>query len=212
MRDRFASIYTAAIADILDAHGHRDQTLPPSIRPLAPGMRLAGPAYTVQGRPAETADYDVALRKVLTMLGEVPAGHVAVYACAHDVTAHLGELSVTSLKARDVAGCVLDGGCRDVRFILDEGFPVFSRFFTPEDSTWRWELEATQIPVTIGRVRIAPGDWVVGDDDGVVVVPQAIAEIVLTEAAEKAATESEIRAAVRDGVPPLEAYERFGTF
>ncbi len=81
MRDRFASIYTAALADILDAHGHRDQTLPPSIRPLAPGMRLAGPAYTVQGRPAETADYDGALRKVLTMLGEVSAGHVAVYAC-----------------------------------------------------------------------------------------------------------------------------------
>ncbi len=83
---------------------------------------------------------------------------------------------------------------------------------TPEDSTWRWELEATQVPVTIGRVRIEPGDWVVGDDDGVVVVPQAIAAIVLTEAEEKAATESEIRAAVRDGVPPLEAYERFGTF
>ena len=212
MRDRFASIYTAALADILDAHGHRDQTLPPSIRPLAPGTRLAGPAYTVQGRPAETADYDGALRKVLAMLGEVPTGHVAVYACRHDVTAHLGELSVTSLKARDVAGCVLDGGCRDVRFILDEGFPVFSRFVTPEDSTWRWELEATQVPVTIGRVRIEPGDWVVGDDDGVVVVPQAIAPIVLTEAEEKAATESEIRAAVRGGVPPLEAYERFGTF
>jgi len=212
VRERFASIYTAALADILDANGHRDQTLPPSIRPLAPGMRLAGPAYTVQGRPAETADYDGALRKVLTMLGEVTAGHVAVYACTHDVTAHLGELSVTSLKARDVAGCVLDGGCRDVRFILGEGFPVFSRFVTPEDSTWRWELEATQVPVTIGRVRIEPGDWVVGDDDGVVVVPQAIAEMVLTKAEEKAATESEIRAAVRDGVSPLEAYERFGTF
>jgi regulator of RNase E activity RraA len=212
VRERFAAIYTAALADILDARGHRDQTLPPSIRPLEPGMRLAGQAYTVQGRPTKTADHDSALRKVLTMLGEVPADRVAVYACAHDVSAHLGELSVTSLKARGVAGCVLDGGCRDVRFILDEGFPVFSRFVTPEDSTWRWELEATQVPLSIGRVRIDPGDWVVGDDDGVVVVPQAIAEAVLTEAEEKAATESEIRAAVRDGMPPLEAYERYGTF
>ena len=146
------------------------------------------------------------------MLGDVPQGHVAVYACAQDVSAHLGELSVTSLKARGVAGCVLDGGCRDVRFILDEGFPVFSRFVTPEDSTWRWELEATQVPVTIGRVRIEPGDWVVGDDDGVVVVPHAIAESVLAEAEAKAATENEIRAAVRDGMPPLAAYERYGTF
>jgi len=212
VRERFAAIYTAALADILDARGYRNQTLPPSIRPLEPGMRLAGQAYTVKGKPIETPDHDVTIRKVLAMLGDVPEGHVAVYACEHDVSAHLGELSVTSLKARGVAGCVLDGGCRDVRFILDEGFPVFSRFVTPEDSTWRWSLDATQVPVTIGRVRIEPGDWIVGDDDGVVVVPQAIAEAVLTEAEEKAATESEIRVAVRDGMPPLEAYERFGTF
>jgi regulator of RNase E activity RraA len=212
VRERFAAIYTAALADILDARGYRDQTLPPSIRPLEPGMRLAGQAYTVKGKPTETPDYDVALRKVLAMLGDVPAGHVAVYACAHEVSAHLGELSVTSLKARGVAGCVLDGGCRDVRFILEEGFPVFCRFVTPEDSTWRWELEATQVPVTIGRVRIEPGDWIVADDDGVVVVPQAVAAAVLTEAEHKSAVESEIRAAVREGTPPLEAYERYGTF
>lgn len=212
MRERFAAIYTAVLADILDERGHRDQTLPPSIRPLAQGMTLAGPAFTVKGRPAQVSDYGAALRKVLGMLGEVPAGQVAVYVCEQDVSAHLGELSVTALQARGVAGCVLDGGCRDVRFILETGFPVFSRFVTSEDSTWRWELEATQVPVRIGRVRIEPGDWVVGDDDGVVVVPSAIAENVLEEAERKAATESEIRAAVREGMPPLEAYERYGTF
>lgn len=215
MRDRFAAIYTAALADILDSRGFHDQTLPPSIRPLEPGTTMAGQAYTVKGRPADNtgeSDYDHAIRKVLTMLGDVPADHVAVYACNQDVSAHLGELSVTSLKTRGVAGCVLDGGCRDIRFILEEGFPVFTRFVTPEDSTWRWELEATQVPVTIGRVRIEPGDWVVGDDDGVVVVPQAVAEDVLTEAERKAATEGEIRVAVREGVKPLDAYERYGTF
>ena len=68
------------------------------------------------------------------------------------------------------------------------------------------------MPVSVGQVRIEPGDWVVGDDDGVVVVPNAIAESVLAEAEEKAATESKIRDAVRDGMPPLEAYERYGTF
>jgi regulator of RNase E activity RraA len=212
MRERFGAIYTAALADILDAHGYLAQTLPPSIRPLEHGMKLAGRAFTVQGRPAQTGDYDSALRRVLQMLGAVPAEHVAVYACQQDVSAHLGELSVTSLKARGVAGCVLDGGCRDVRFILDERFPVFCRFVTPEDSTWRWELEATQVPVRIGPVRVEPGDWIVGDGDGVVVVPQAIAADVLTEAEEKAATEAEIRVAVRAGMPPLVAYERFGTF
>jgi regulator of RNase E activity RraA len=205
VRARFEAIYTAALADILDARGLRSQT-------LAPGTRVAGPAFTVSGRPAETSDYDAALRKVLAMLGDVPAGSVAVYACEQAISAHLGELSVTSLKTRGVAGCVLDGGCRDVRFILDEGFPVFCSHVTPEDSTWRWELVSTQAPVTIGAVRVAPGDWVVGDDDGVVVVPQSIAESVLAEAEQKAATESEIRVAVRQGMPPLEAYERYGTF
>jgi regulator of RNase E activity RraA len=215
VRERFAAIYTAALADILDARGLHEQTLPPSIRALEPGTHLAGPAYTVQGGPASNTDaaaYDRAIRKVLAMLGDVVQGHVAVYACDQDVSAHLGELSVTSLKARGVAGCVLDGGCRDVAFIREEGFPVFSRFVTPEDSTWRWELDATQVPVTIGGVHIEPGDWIVGDDDGVVVVPDEIAETVLVEAEGKAATESEIRAAVREGMPPLEAYERYGTF
>jgi regulator of RNase E activity RraA len=212
VKELLASVYTAAIADILDARGYRHQTLPPSIRPLGSGARVAGPAFTVRGRPAESTDYDAALRKVLRMLGEVPSGHVAVYACEQDVAAHLGELSVTSLKARGVAGCVLDGGCRDVSFVLEEGFPVFCRFVTPEDSTWRWELEETQVSITIGQARIEPGDWVVGDDDGVVVVPASVAESVLREAAGKAATESEIRAAVRQGMLPLEAYERYGTF
>jgi regulator of RNase E activity RraA len=215
VRERFEAIYTAALADILDARGYHEQTLPPSIRPLERGMRLAGPAYTVQGAPAARADaagYDAALRKVLGMLGDVPEGHVAVYACDQDVSAHLGELSVASLETRGVAGCVLDGGCRDIAFILEEGFPVFCRFVTPEDSSWRWELVATQVPITVGAVRIEPGDWIVGDDDGVVVVPRAIAEDVLAEAERKAATESEIRVAVREGMPPLEAYERYGTF
>jgi regulator of RNase E activity RraA len=212
MHERFARIYTAALADVLDDHGLRHQTLPPEIRPLEPGMRLAGPAFTVEGRPTETQDWDAAIRKTLAMLGSVSPGHVAVYQCHHEASAHFGELSATSLLARGVAGCVIDGGCRDVRFIVEAGFPVFTRFRTPEDSTWRWQVTATQVPITIGLVRIEPGDWVVGDEDGVVVVPQAVAEQVLAEAEEKAQTESAIRAAVREGMLPLEAYERFGTF
>lgn len=212
MRERFTAIYTAVLADILDARGFRQQTLPPSIRSLEPGARIAGPAYTIKGRATETEDYDDAIRKVLTMLGSVPAEHVAVYACQQKVSAHLGELSVTALKARHVAGCVLDGGCRDVRFIRDEGFPVFCRYVTPEDSTWRWQLEETQVPITIGAVTVEPGDWIVGDDDGVVIVPYGVAVSVLAEAEEKAATESEVRTAVREGMSPLDAYERYGTF
>jgi 4-hydroxy-4-methyl-2-oxoglutarate aldolase len=212
LADRFLAVYTAVLTDVMDTRGLRNQTLPWVLRPLAPGMRLAGPAFTVAGRPAPQADHERVIRSVLTMLGEVPADHVAVYATGHDVSAHLGELSVTSLQARGCAGAVLDGGCRDVDFILRTGFPVFSRFVTPEDSTWRWELTETGAPIEIGGVRIEPGDWIVADADGVVSVPAAIAGDVLAEAEAKAATESEIRVAVREGMLPLEAYERFGTF
>lgn len=212
MRERLSVIYTAALVDVLDDLGLRDQTLPPEIRPLAPGMRVAGRAYTVEGGPSPHDDWDGAIRKTLTMLGSVPPEHVAVYQCNHDRSAHFGELSATALHARGVAGCVIDGGCRDTAFIADEAFPVFTRFVTPEDSTWRWEVRATQVPIVIGPVRIEPGDWVVGDEDGVVVVPDAAAEEVLVRAEAKVGAENEIRAAVRAGMTPLEAYERYGTF
>jgi 4-hydroxy-4-methyl-2-oxoglutarate aldolase len=212
VRGRFAAVPAAALVDVLDDLGRREQTLPPSIRPLAAGMRVAGRAFTVEGRPSEHGDWDGAIRKTLRMLGEVPAEHVAVYQCHHDRSAHFGELSATSLASRGVAGCVIDGGCRDVRLIEELGFPVFTRFVTPEDSTWRWEVTATNVPIAIGTVRIQPGDWVVGDEDGVVVVPADIAADVLGAAEAKVGTESAIRVAVRDGMSPLDAYERFGTF
>jgi regulator of RNase E activity RraA len=212
VRERFAAIYTAALADVLDDRGLREQVLPPEIRGLAPGTRLAGQAFTVEGRPADHGDWDGSIRKTLAMLGSVPSDHVAVYQCNHGRAAHFGELSATSLLARGVAGCVIDGGCRDTRFILGEGFPVFARHVTPEDCTWRWEVVATQEPITIGTVVVRPGDWVVGDDDGVVVVPQDVAAEVLAEAEAKVGTESAIRVAVREGMTPLEAYERYGTF
>ena len=212
MRERFAAVPTAALVDVMDELGRREQTLPPSIRPLASGMRVAGRAFTVEGAPSAHDDWDAAIRKTLRMLGEVPAAQVAVYRCRQDRSAHFGELSATSLASRGVAGCVIDGGCRDVRLIEALGFPVFARFVTPEDSTWRWEVTATQVPIAVGAVRIEPGDWVVGDEDGVVVVPAALASDVLAVAETKVGTENAIRDAVRDGMTPLDAYERFGTF
>lgn len=212
MRDRFLRIYTAVLTDVLDDRGLREQTLPVEIRPLVPGTRIAGPAFTVEGAATDVQDWDAGIRKTLAMLGSVPPEHVAVYSCQMGHAAHFGELSATSLLTRGVAGSVIDGGCRDTRFITEIGYPVFSRFVTPEDCTWRWQVTATQVPITIGRVRIEPGDWIVGDEDGVVAVPHAVAGEVLAAAEEKAGTENLIRAAVRDGMTPLEAYEAYGTF
>jgi 4-hydroxy-4-methyl-2-oxoglutarate aldolase len=176
-------------------------------------MRLAGPAYPIEGRPDPAPEYDTAIRKVPEMLGQVPPGHVAVYQTNDRSSAHLGELSVTSLKARGCAGAVIDGGCRDVDLILREDYPVFTRYTTPQDCTYRWELVAHgDVTVTIGEVSVAPGDYVVADADGIVVVPRDVLIEVLQQAEAKVATESEIRDAVRAGALPLAAYERFGTF
>jgi 4-hydroxy-4-methyl-2-oxoglutarate aldolase len=210
---RFAAVYTGAIADVLDRFGRLEQTLPPEIRPLRSGMRLAGPVYTVEGRPKPDADYDESLRATLEMLGAVPPGHVAVYQTHGDRSAHLGELSVTSLKSRGCAGAVIDGGCRDVEYVLRENYPVFSRHVTPQDCTHRWQVTGHgDVTIEVGGVLIAPGDWIVGDEDGVVVVPADVVPPVLENAETTVATENEIRRAVRDGMAPLEAYERFGTF
>ena len=127
MRERFAALYTAALADVLDDRGLRHQTLPPELRPVAPGMRLAGEAFTVAGEPGEQATGTLRSGRRSRCSGSVPSAHVAVYATGHDRSAHFGELSAVSPSSRGVAGCVIDGGCRDTRFIADEGFPVFAR-------------------------------------------------------------------------------------
>jgi 4-hydroxy-4-methyl-2-oxoglutarate aldolase len=210
---RFSSVYTGALTDVLDRHGYLQQTLAPELAPLREGMRLAGPAYPILGRPHADHDYDTSIRLVLEMLGSVPPGNVAVYQTNDRASAHLGELSVTSLASRGCAGAVIDGGARDVEYILREDFPVFARYVTPQDCVPRWELLAHgEVTIVVGGVRVAPGDWIVGDRDGLVVVPGERVDEILREAEEKVATESEIRETVRDGALPLEAYERYGTF
>jgi 4-hydroxy-4-methyl-2-oxoglutarate aldolase len=210
---RFSSLYTGALTDVLDRHGYLQQTLPAEIAPLRPGVRLAGPVYPVLGRPHPGHDYDRSIRRILEMLGSVPAESVAVYETNDYAAAHFGELSAISLASRGCAGAVIDGGARDGDYILREEFPVFSRYVTPQDCVPRWELLAHgEVTIVVGGVRVSPGDWIVGDRDGIVIVPGEKVQEILREAEEKVATENEIRESVRRGTLPLEAYERYGTF
>jgi 4-hydroxy-4-methyl-2-oxoglutarate aldolase len=210
---RFSALYTGALTDVLDRRGQLQQTLPPDLLPLRPGTRLAGPVYPVLGRPRPGHDYNASIRAVLEMLGAVPPGHVAVYETNDRASAHFGELSATSLASRGCAGAVIDGGTRDAEYIEREGFPVFSRYVTPQDCVPRWQLLGHgDVTIVVGGVRIARGDWIVGDRDGLVIVPAALVDDVLAEAEHKVSTENEIRDAVRAGTLPIDAYERYGTF
>jgi regulator of RNase E activity RraA len=105
-----------------------------------------------------------------------------------------------------------DGGVRDVRHILDQGFPVFTRYRTPADAPPRWRLAEWDVPVRIGDVEVRPGDVVVGDVDGVVCVPRDIREEVLLAAEKTVETETEVREAVTEGMDPLAAYDEYGEF
>ena len=210
---RFSQLYTGALTDVLDRHGFFQQTLSAEIVALRPGMRLAGPVYPVLGRPRPGHDYDISIRRILEMLGSVPPGSVAVYETNERTAAHFGELSATSLQSRGCAGAVLDGGARDADYILQTGFPVFSRYVTPQDCVPRWELVAHgDLTIVVSGVRVVLGDWIVGDRDGLVIIPGDEVANILAEAEQKVATENEIRAMVRGGTLPLEAYERHGTF
>lgn len=205
-------LYTAAVADVLDSLGLERQTLPPAIGPLRPGMRLEGTVFAVEGRPHPGHAYEPSIRKILQMLGDVPPSHVPVYATGDDACAQFGELSATALAAKGCPGVVLDGGTRDVDFIERQGFPVFCRHTTPLDSVPRWEAVAWGHEVEVGGVRVTTGDWVLADADGVVVVPAARRKEVLARAREVVDAENEVREAVRGGMTPLEAYDRYGKF
>jgi regulator of RNase E activity RraA len=107
---------------------------------------------------------------------------------------------------------VVDGGSRDTELVLAQGFPVFCSFLTPADIVQRWIPDGFGEPITIGTVIIATGDYLLGDRDGVVVIPQAIAEEVVTRTETVVATESDMRRALLDGMDPVEAYRTFGKF
>jgi regulator of RNase E activity RraA len=146
------------------------------------------------------------------MIGAVPADSVLVLAANDSVAAHFGELSAEWFRTRRVRGAVIDGSTRDAAYISRVRFPTFVRYRTPQDSVPRWRVSDWGQPLTIGGVRVSLGDIVVGDLDGVVVVPRRAAAEVLKRCEQLLGTENKVRTAVKRGMTPLQAYEKFGAF
>jgi regulator of RNase E activity RraA len=209
---RLAACYTGAIHDVLRAMGHERVVLPPAIRPLDPARKLAGPVWTVAGHIDRTKSAHETLLGWTGLLSKAPPGRVVVCQPHNDEVALMGELSAETLKAKGVLGYLVDGGCRDAELILAIGFPVFCRFLTPSDIVGRWIPDRFGEPVTIGAVTISDGDYLLGDRDGVVVVPGAVAAEAIARAEEVAGTESAMRRALLDGMDPVDAYLKYGKF
>jgi regulator of RNase E activity RraA len=213
LAERLAAIpYTGAISDILDEMGLREQVLPHQIRPLRPAQTMAGRALTVLGERASGLPRDDYFVPYLKMLSAIGPGDVVVSQPNDHTVAHFGELSAEVAKARGGAGVVVDGGVRDVAYLLTLAFPAFARYTTPQDIVGRWRLVDFNVAVTIGRTLVFPGDYVLGDRDGVVVVPQQVAEEVIGKAEAVIGAENLIRKAVIEGMDPVTAYDRFGRF
>jgi 4-hydroxy-4-methyl-2-oxoglutarate aldolase len=212
LSERLAKCYTGAVHDVLRMMRYDNIVLPPEIKAIAPGTRLAGPAWTVSGHIDRKRTRDETLLAWCTMLSKAPAGHVIVCQPHNHEIALMGELSAQTLQARGVLGYVVDGGSRDTDLVLAQGFPVFCSFLTPADIVERWVPDSFGEPITIGTVTITTGDYLLGDRDGVVVIPQSIVQEVVTRTEEIVATESDMRRALLGGMDPVEAYRTFGKF
>jgi regulator of RNase E activity RraA len=212
LTSRLRACYSGAVHDVLRSMGFDRTVLPPAIKAIAPGIRLAGPAWTVSGHIDRTKSRHETLLGWCTLLAKAPRGHVVVCQPHNHEVALMGELSAQTLQARGVLGYVVDGGSRDTDLVLAQDFPVFCAFLTPSDIVERWIPESYGEPVTIGEVTISTGDYLLGDRDGVVVIPRACADDVVTRTEEVVATESEMRRALIAGMDPVEAYNRYGKF
>ena len=209
---RLSKCYTGAVYDTLREHGFENCVLPSDIRPIDDTQILAGPVFTVSGSAKSGISEGDALLAWTEFLSAASKGHVVICAGQTENIALMGELSAETLQARGVLGYVSDGGCRDADFIRKIGFQTFHRFYTPRDVVGAWSVDEMQTPIKIGDVNISPGDYVIADIDGVVIIPGAHIATIITSCEEVMNTENQVRTAIRSGVDPKEAYLKYGRF
>ena len=206
------SCYTSVIHDVMRQMGLRNFILPKRIQPLQPTMTLTGPVWTVEGRLDEAADAHETLLAWTGLLSKAKSEHIWVAQPHNHKVAQMGELSAETLHMKGLRGCVLDGGIRDTNFILELGFPSWSVFHTPQDVVGCWLPSATDIEIMIDDVRVSPGDWVHGDRDGMVCIPEKYLDEIIEKSLVAMKTESKVRKAILGGMDPQDAYLKYGKF
>ena len=208
--ERLERLHPAVVADCLDRVGLRTQVLDARIRPLDPASRVAGYAATlhfveVESVPENREDW---YRELLAAIDALRPGDVVVASTCRGST--WGELLATASCYRGARGIVADSYVRDTLALRAMEFPTFAAGIHCADSLGRLEVDAFGVPVECGGVAIAPGDLVLGDHDGVVVVPSARADEVLALAEEKVAGENLVREKLAEGMPVSEAFRTYG--
>ncbi|HEY6135945.1 MAG TPA: RraA family protein [Rubrivivax sp.] len=210
--DRLHACHSSVVHDVMKNLGLPVRVLPRTITGLETSMKAAGPVFTVRGRPDPTLDQHTSLYEWAGLLSRAPRGHVVVCQPQDDTRALFGGLSAEALAIKGSRGYIVDGGCRDVQDIANQGFPVFARFNTPIDIVSAWRAEAFGEPVAIGGLQVLPDDHVLADRDGIVLIAAANVAEVVAAAEKKMATEGDMARAIRAGEDPQAAYLRFRVF
>ena len=205
----FKETYPPAVTDILDFEFDlHNQWLGPEIKPLAPDMRVAGPAFTIRWvndpTPA-TVEYRKLVARMMDGLDAFMVPTIDSSKCPN--AGYWGELMCTFCRERGIDGAVIDGGVRDAYYILKDGFNLFASFVCPLEANTRSRIESFQEPIFINGVLIRPGDFIVGDLGGVVVVPQEIVSEVYYKVKALQEKESETRRKIRAGASVEEITE-----
>lgn len=209
LRGRLPVLNTALLADVMDQLGFRDSAFGPDIKPMEPKQKLVGRAFTMRcvslAEPAERP-----YEHLLAAYDDIGEGDVIVLHCADRTSAMWGELLSTAAKVKGAVGAVMDGVTRDVEQTLEVGFPVFSAGYSPLDSSGRQEVVEHGSTVGCGLATVSPGDWIVGDIMGVVVIPSAMVEEVVSRAEAKDTGESTVREELLRGDSIGDVFQRHG--
>jgi 4-hydroxy-4-methyl-2-oxoglutarate aldolase len=193
--DKLATFSAATIHEVMGKKG----AFPAAIKPISPTMKLCGAAYTIQSMPGDNLLLHRAIASAST--GDVLVADMS----GHYESGYWGEILTVASQARGIAGLVIDGCVRDSSEIEALGFPVFCRGLCIQGTTKHGTGTLNQT-ITIGGVRIEPGDIVLGDRDGLVVVPAASIEETIAKCEVRVQKEKRTMQAIRDGKTTLEIY------
>jgi 4-hydroxy-4-methyl-2-oxoglutarate aldolase len=206
-------LYVAAVCDILDELGFRNQAMHQRLRPLLPDSENCG--FIGRARTFRWMETDYIVEEnpyglEIEAMDSLKSGDVAVHSTDYSGTnAPWGELMSTIAKRNGVAGCVVDSQIRDCVKIMKMGFPVYYSGIRPLDSKGRAIVQAYDVPVRCGEVLVTPGDIIYADFDGIVVVPKAIELDVFQKANEKVNKEDLSRNELLDGKSLREVYDKY---
>jgi 4-hydroxy-4-methyl-2-oxoglutarate aldolase len=204
INEEFLSLGTPTISDALDMLSLSGGCL--GLRPVVMGHKIAGPAYTARYIPTGSEKTGAG-----DFLDDVPAGSVVVIDNGGRTYCTVwGDLMTRLAKRNGVAGTVIDGVCRDVDLIRELHYPMFTRGAFMVTGKGRMKLASIQETVTIGEISVRPGDLVIADDSGVLVIPQTRADEVLRTAQDIAAREERIKRMIEEGLSLKEARAREG--